>query len=103
MAENQEGSQSSGGLGGIGDKLSEAAGGSSTGANVQSYINKGIETVQQSVFGQGNQSASGESSTGENKSHHAAVDQAHPEEISEYLRDKHMSTTKEEREGPRLG
>lgn len=103
MAENQEGSQSSGGLGGIGDKLNEAAGGSSAGANVQSYINKGIETVQQSVFGQGNQSASGESSAGEDKSHHAAVDQAHPEKISEYLRDKHMSTTKEEREGPRLG
>lgn len=42
MAENQEGSQSSGGLGGIGDKLSEAAGGASTGANVQSYISKGV-------------------------------------------------------------
>ena len=64
---------------------------------------KGIETVQQSVFGQGNQSASEESGTGEDQSHHAAVDQAHPEEISEYLRDKHMSTTKEEREGSRLG
>lgn len=42
MAENQDGSQSSGGLGGIGDKLSEAAGGASTGANVQSYISKGV-------------------------------------------------------------
>lgn len=41
MAENQGGSQSSGGLGGIGDKLSSAAGGPSTGENVQSYINKG--------------------------------------------------------------
>ena len=64
---------------------------------------KGIETVQQSVFGQVDQSASGESGTGQAQSHHAAVDQAHPETISEYLRDKHMSTTKEEREGPRLG
>ncbi len=63
----------------------------------------GIETVQQSVFGQGNQSASGESGTGEDQSHHAAVDQAHPEKVSEYLRDKHMSTTKEEREDSRLG
>ena len=64
---------------------------------------KGIETVQQSIFGQGNQSASGESGTSGDQSHHAAVDQAHPEEISEYLRDKHMSTTKEEREDSRLG
>ena len=41
MAENQGGSQSSGGLGGIGDKLSAAAGGDSTSTNVQGYINKG--------------------------------------------------------------
>ena len=41
MAENQEDSPSTGGLGGIGDKLSSAAGGASTGANVQSYISKG--------------------------------------------------------------
>ena len=64
---------------------------------------KGIETVQQSIFGQGNQSASGEPGTSGDQSHHAIVDQAHPEEISEYLRDKHMSTTKEERQDSRLG
>ena len=32
----------------------------------------------------------------EKQDFHSAVDQAHPEKISEVLRDKHMSITKEE-------
>ncbi|KAL2057142.1 hypothetical protein ABVK25_002881 [Lepraria finkii] len=101
MANNQQDDQtsSSGGLDGIGDKLSDAAGGSANG-DFQSYISKRIETVQHSVFGQGKQPdlEAGQAQ----QSHDAAVDQAHPEKISEFLRDKHMSTTKEELEGSRL-
>lgn len=110
MADNQQDDQSStsGGLGGIGDKLSDAAGGGTAGG-VQGYISKGkcsaspilfwvlvdtttvgIETVQQSVFGQGKPSEP-EAAGQAQQSHEVAVDQAHPEKISEFLRDKHMS------------
>ena len=53
--------------------------------------------MQQSVFGQGDQS-SAEKSTGmdqEKQNIHDAVDQAHPEKISEFMRDKYMSRTEE--------
>ena len=58
----------------------------------------GINAVQQSVFGQNNQTKSGsENSEIDQKKQdvHAAVDQAHPEKISEYMRDKYMSRTDE--------
>ena len=122
MADKQQGDQGSGGLGGIGDKLSSAASKGSTSGNIQSYISKGvytncvlpgnrwltvvrtgIETVQQSVYGQGNQSARAESGTGGDQSHHATVDQAHHEKISEFLRDKHTSSTKKEPNDARFG
>ena len=57
----------------------------------------GISAVQQSVFGQGSKSGSGDTKStevDETKSDaHAAVDQAHPEQISEFMKDKYMSRT----------
>jgi len=75
-------------------------GGNQGGTEDQSYLSKGIDAVQQSVYGQGDQPGS----TGDNKSGvnqekqgvHSAVDQAHPEKISEFLRDKYYSRTEEQ-------
>ncbi|KAL9067864.1 MAG: hypothetical protein Q9161_006588 [Pseudevernia consocians] len=91
----QAGEQSSaGGLGGIGDKLSSVTGGS-TGASGdgQSYLDKGISYLQQSVTGQSGQT--NDTSAQGDTSHHAAVDEAHPEKISEFLRDQNRSMTEE--------
>lgn len=61
---------------------------------------QGIDAVQQSVYGNGGQSGAGqeaESGTSQEKQDiHSAVDQAHPEKISEFMRDKYMSRTEEE-------
>ncbi|KAL2040173.1 hypothetical protein N7G274_007076 [Stereocaulon virgatum] len=94
MANNRQADQgsNSGGLGGIGDKLSDAVGGSAAGG-VQDYVSKGIETLQQTVFGQG-ESSKPEAAGRAQQSHEVAVDQAHPEKVSEFLRDKHMSNAK---------
>lgn len=104
---------SAGGLGGIGDKLSSVAGG---GTDNQSYLDKGrlyripfeslrmltllqftgISYLQQSITGKSGQT--NETSEQGDTSHHAAVDAAHPEKISEFLRDQHGSMTKDDGE-----
>ncbi len=105
-------------LGGVTDKLSSAVGGGQGSGDNQSYLSKGelttfefpiscplltelgIDAVQQSVYGQGNQpGAAGEKTSGmsqERQDVHSAVDQAHPEQISEFLRDKYYSRTEEQ-------
>lgn len=110
----QAGEQSS--AGGLGDKVSSAAGGSTEGsADTQSYLDKGeqwilwaqslrmltrsqstgISYLQQSITGQSGQTK--ETSAQGDTSHHAAVDEAHPDKISEFLRDQHRSDTGEDR------
>ncbi|KAK4693494.1 hypothetical protein P7C71_g3912, partial [Lecanoromycetidae sp. Uapishka_2] len=57
----------------------------------------GIEAVQRSVMGQsGTKSGEETHSSTEQAPHEAAVDKMHPEQVSEYMRDKYMSTTAEE-------
>jgi hypothetical protein len=61
----------------------------------------GIDAVQQSVYGQGKQAESAAEKTSgstsqEKQNVHAAVDQADPEKISEFLRDKYYSRTEEQ-------
>ena len=53
----------------------------------------GISYLQQSITGQGPQT--NDTSAQGDTSHHAAVDAAHPEKISEFLRDQHRSMTEE--------
>lgn len=57
----------------------------------------GIDALQQSVMGQSktNPTQEAQSST-EQPPHEAAVDNMHPEQVSEYMRDKYKSTTAEE-------
>lgn len=57
-------------------------------------ISTGISYLQQSVTGKSGQTK--ESDAQGDTSHHAAVDEADPEKISEFLRDKHGSMTEEE-------
>ena len=52
-------------------------------------VSTGMSYLQQSVTGSGGQK--NEADTQEETSHHAAVDEAHPEKISEFLRDQHGS------------
>ena len=106
---------SAGGLGGIGDKLSSVAGGRTGGTeDNQSYLDKGkvyrvsfqplrmltifrftgISFLQESITGKSGQST--ETSEQGDTSHHAAIDAAHPEQISEFLRDQNGSMTKNE-------
>lgn len=100
---------------GIGDKPSSVAGGGTGGTgDSQSYLDKGrlqslssktlrllmmfqctgISYLQQSIIGKGGQT--NEKSTEGDTSHHAAVDAAHPEKISEFLRDQNKSMTNDE-------
>ena len=53
----------------------------------------GISYLQQTVTGQSSQT--NETSVQKDTSHHAAVDEAHPEMISEFLRDQNASTSGE--------
>lgn len=53
----------------------------------------GISYLQESITGKSGPAK--EISPQGDTSHHAAVDEAHPEMISEFLRDKHGSMTKE--------
>lgn len=52
----------------------------------------GISYLQESVTGKAGQAK--ETSPQGDTSHHAAVDEAHPEKISEFLRDQHGSMAK---------
>ena len=56
----------------------------------------GISYLQQPITGQSGQT--NETSAQGDTSHHAAVDEAHPEKISEFLRDQNKSMRKEEQE-----
>ena len=56
----------------------------------------GISYLQQSITGKSGQT--NETSAPGDTSHHAAVDTAHPEKISEFLRDQNGSMTKDEGE-----
>ena len=99
----------------IGDKPSSVAGGGTGGTgDSQSYLDKGrfqnllfkclrmltifqftgISYLQQSITG--NSGQTNETSAQGDTSHHAAVDAAHPEKISEFLRDQNGSMTKDE-------
>ena len=60
------------------------------------FLFTGISYLQQSITGQSGQT--NETSAQGDTSHHAAVDAAHPEKISEFLRDKNGSLTKDEGE-----
>ena len=57
---------------------------------------KGISYLQQSVTGKSGQTNTTSTEPGSSTSHHAAVDEAHPEKIAEFLRDQNGSMTKEE-------
>lgn len=52
----------------------------------------GISYLQESIIGKSGQAK--ETSPQGDTSHHAAVDEAHPEMISEFLRDQHGSMAK---------
>lgn len=52
----------------------------------------GISYLQESITGKSGQAK--ETSPQGDTSHHAVVDEAHPEMISEFLRDQHGSMTK---------
>lgn len=52
----------------------------------------GISYLQESITGKSGQAK--ETSSQGDTSHHAVVDEAHPEMISEFLRDQHGSMTK---------
>lgn len=54
----------------------------------------GISYLQQSITGQSGHT--NETIAKGDTSHHVAVDEAHPEKISEFLRDQNRSMTKEE-------
>ena len=55
----------------------------------------GISYLQQSITGKGGQSTE-KGAQGGDTSHHAAVDAAHPEKISEFLRHQNRSMTEED-------
>jgi len=57
----------------------------------------GIEAVQQSVMGQSGTKSGQETQSGTNQApHEAAVDRMHPEQVSEFMREKYKSTTTEQ-------
>lgn len=57
----------------------------------------GIDAIQQSIIGQSGTKPGQEASSGtEQAPHEAAVDKMHPEQVSEYMRDKYKSTTAEQ-------
>ncbi|CAD6565367.1 MAG: hypothetical protein ASARMPREDX12_005789 [Alectoria sarmentosa] len=93
---SQAGEESPAGGLGVGDKLSSVGGGTNGGGDSQSYLDKGLSYLQQSITGQSGQT--NETSAQGDTSHHAAVDEAHPEKISEFLRDQNRSMTREEQE-----
>ncbi|KAI9671557.1 MAG: hypothetical protein M1817_003609 [Caeruleum heppii] len=71
-------------LGGIGDKLNSAAGGGKESEKNEDYLDKGVDMVQERVFGQGVQ---------DNES---AVEQAKDEQISDFIRGQYKSQTGKE-------
>ena len=58
------------------------------------FYSVGISYLQQSITGKGGQAT--ESGTQKDTSHHAAVDEAHPEKIAEFLRHQNRSMNEED-------
>lgn len=56
----------------------------------------GISYLQQSVTGKSGQTKEKNAESDSSTSHHAAVDEADPEKISDFLRDQNRSMTKGE-------
>ncbi|KAH9827215.1 hypothetical protein Tdes44962_MAKER03025 [Teratosphaeria destructans] len=81
--DGQQGEQKTGGgggfLGGIGNKLNNAAGGGEASEKNEDYLDKGIDLVQEKVFKQGPQN------------NESAMEQAKDEQISDFIRDKYKS------------
>ncbi|KAK0718011.1 hypothetical protein B0T26DRAFT_711578 [Lasiosphaeria miniovina] len=74
----QEGSA---GSGGFIDKLNTAAGGGKESEKNEDAVDKGVDYVQQNVFGQGDQT------------NESALEQAKDEQISDFIRDKYKDAT----------
>ncbi|EMD62045.1 hypothetical protein GGP41_002474 [Bipolaris sorokiniana] len=77
----QQSSGSGGFLGGIGNKLNEAAGGGKASEKNEDYLDKGVDFVQEKFLGQGPQ---------DNES---ALEQAKDEQISDFIRGQYKGTT----------
>ncbi|EMD91022.1 hypothetical protein COCC4DRAFT_80839 [Bipolaris maydis ATCC 48331] len=77
----QQSSGSGGFLGGIGNKLNEAAGGGKASEKNEDYLDKGVDFVQEKFLGQGPQ---------DNES---ALEQAKDEQISDFIRGQYKSAT----------
>ncbi|KAL9602399.1 MAG: hypothetical protein Q9219_001822 [cf. Caloplaca sp. 3 TL-2023] len=78
--EGQTGEQGSSG-GGLMDKFNSMAGGGKESEKKEDYLDKGIDMVQEKVFGQGPQ---------DNES---AIEQAKDEQMSDFIRGKYKSST----------
>ncbi|USP79879.1 hypothetical protein yc1106_07153 [Curvularia clavata] len=82
MQDKNSGSSSEGGfLGGIGNKLNEAAGGGKASEKNEDYLDKGVDFVQEKFLGQGPQ---------DNES---ALEQAKDEQISDAIRGQYKNMT----------
>ncbi|RYP93590.1 hypothetical protein DL770_000332 [Monosporascus sp. CRB-9-2] len=77
--QGQSGQQQEGG--GIMDKLNSMAGGGKQSEKNEDALDKGVDFVQQNVFGQGDQS------------NESAAEQAKDEQISDFIRGQYKSTT----------
>lgn len=80
-SENQQQTSSGSSGGGFMDKLNGLAGGGKESEKKEDVVDKGVDWVQQNVFGQGPQ---------DNES---AIEQAKDEQISDYIRGTYKSTT----------
>ncbi|KAF2710556.1 hypothetical protein K504DRAFT_466961 [Pleomassaria siparia CBS 279.74] len=68
-------------LGGIGNKLNNAAGGGAAGEKNEDYLDKGVDFVQEKFLGAGDQS------------NESAAEQAKDEQISDFIRKQYKNTT----------
>jgi hypothetical protein len=80
-ASGEQKQESGGFLGGIGNKMNEAAGGGKAGEQNEDYLDKGVDFVQEKFLGQGPQ---------DNES---AVEQAKDEQISDFIRGQYKNAT----------
>ncbi|KAM0690515.1 hypothetical protein Q7P36_009282 [Cladosporium allicinum] len=71
-------------LGGIGNKLNNAAGGGEQGEKNEDYLDKGVDYVQENFLGQGQQS------------NESAVEQAKDEQISDFIRGQYKNASGKE-------
>ena len=71
-------------LGGIGNKLNNAAGGGAEGEKKEDYLDKGVDYVQENFLGQGKQ---------DNES---AIEQAKDEQISDFIRGQYKGVSGKE-------